>query len=201
MPSVGASLTPTTMAPGDTALTERVAALESTLAGLTARLSAAEARLPENRFTLCLVSGDFERVTAGLMMANMAASLDMEATIFFAFWGVQAIRKGRRFRGKASMEKVLAAMVKSDIAALGSQRFNMGGLGPLVFTQLMKNKGIATPAELLATARDVGVTLQACTTSMDVFGLTADELLPGVTCCGASQFVEMASRSAVALIL
>ena len=182
-------------------LQSQVAALTADVAALKERLAAAEHRLPQNHFSLCLVSGDFERVTAGLMMANMAASLEMEATIFFAFWGVQAVRKGRRFRGKTSMEKVLATMVKSDIGSLGSQRFNFAGVGPRIFTQLMKQKGIATPGELLATARELGVQLQACTTSMEVFGLTVDELLPGVTCCGASQFVDVASRSALSLVL
>lgn len=182
-------------------LAARLGSLEAEVTSLKSRLAIAEARLPQNHFTLCLLSGDFEKVTAGLMMANMAASLEMETTVFFAFWGLQAIRKGRRFRGKPSTEKVLAAMVKSDISALASQRFNMGGLGPRMFTQLMTRKRIATPTELLATARELGVQLQACTTSMDVFGLTADELIPGVSCCGASQFVAAASRSAVSFIL
>lgn len=183
------------------AIIARLAALEGEVASLRDRLAAAEQRLPQNQLALCLVSGDFETVTAGLMMANIAVSLEMQSTIFFAFWGVQAVRQGRRFRGKASIEKVLAAMVRSNIDSLASQKFNMGGIGPLVFTQLMKHKGIATPAELLATAQELGVRLQACTTSMEVFGLTPEELLPGVTCCGAAQFVEVASRSSVSLIL
>lgn len=182
-------------------LLDRVASLEATVDHLQSRLAAAEARLPEDRFALCLVSGEFEKVTAALMMANTAAAQGMAVTIFFAFWGVQAVRRESRYRGKAPVEKVLAAMVGSDISRLGSQRFNFAGLGPVVFTQLMQQKGIATPAELLATAQELGVELLACTTSMDVFGLTRDELLPGVACCGASQFVEVAGRSAVSLIL
>lgn len=187
--------------PSAASVDERVAALESTISQLQARLAAAEARLPANHLAVLLVSGEFEKVTAALMLANLAASQEIAVTIFFAFWGVQAVRQTRRYRGKPTVEKLLAAMVGADITGLSSQQFNMGGVGPAVFTQLMKQKGIATPAELLATARELGVQLQCCTTSMEVFGLTADELTPGVTCCGASQFVEAASRSSATLVL
>lgn len=184
-----------------TDVAERLARLETEVADLRGQLASVHERLPERRLALCVVSGEFERVTTALMLANMAAALDMKATVFFAFWGVQAVTAGRRFNGKTMMERALTLMRRPDIAALSSHRFNFGGLGPLVFTRLMQQKGIATPAELLETARELGVELQACTTSMEVFGLRTEELVPGVACCGAAQFLDVAGRSSVSLIL
>lgn len=175
----------------------RLARLEAEVAVLRGQSAAAL----ENRLSLCVVSGDFERVTTALMLANTAAAMEMPATIFFAFWGVQAIRRERRSRGKTWMAKALGHMLARDIGQLASQRFNVFGLGPAMFTRLMRDKSIATPAELLSSAQALGVELQACTTSMEVFGVTADELLPGVACCGAAQFLEAASRSRVSLIV
>jgi peroxiredoxin family protein len=187
--------------PADAALATRLACLEAEVERLRGQVADVQERLPERRLSLCVVSGEFEKVTTALMLANMAAALDMKVTLFFAFWGVQAVTAGRRFRGKNTVERALTLMRRPDIEALSSHRFNFGGLGPAVFTRLMKHKGIATPAELLETARALGVELQACTTSMEVFGLRADELVPGVASCGAAQFLDVAGRSSVSLML
>lgn len=189
------------VAPPDTDLAVRLARLESEVERLHDELASVRERVPERRLALCVVSGEFEKVTTALMLANMAAALDMKVTLFFAFWGVQAVTAGRRFEGKNMVERALTLMRRPDIEALSSHRFNFGGLGPMVFTRLMRHKGIATPSELLETARELGVELQACTTSMEVFGLRADELVPGVASCGAAQFLDVAGRSSVSLML
>lgn len=189
------------VAPAGNDVAERLARLEAEVEHLRRQVASVHERLPERRLALCVVSGEFEKVTTALMLANMAAALDMKATVFFAFWGVQAVTGGRRFDGKTMVERALTLMRRPDIAALSSHRFNFGGLGPMVFTRLMQQKGIATPAELLETARELGVELQACTTSMEVFGLHADELVPGVASCGAAQFLDVAGRSSVSLML
>lgn len=195
------SAVPLPVAPPDVDAASAIGRLEAEVRDLRRDLAELSARMPDRRMAICVVSGEFEKVTAALMMATMAASMGMPVTMFFAFWGVQAVTAGRRFRGKAFTERALTLMRRPDVAALASHRFNFGGLGPKVFTRLMRTKGIATPVELLETAQALGVELQACTTSMEVFGLRADELRPGVASCGAAQFLEAADRSSVSLIL
>lgn len=180
--------------------TDRAGLLER-LARLERELESVRRELPENRATFCLISGEFEKVLTTLVLAHAAAAMEMEVTIFFAFWGVQAVKRSSRFRGKKAVEKALTAMLKPDIRGLESTKFNFAGLGPAIFERLMKHKGIATPAQLLESAREAGIALQACSMSMEVLGVERDELLECVNCCGAAQYVEAASRSKVALIL
>lgn len=189
--------------PADALATDamRLSLLEEELRALRGQVEALTARLPERRMAICIVSGEFEKVMTALMLGTMAASMEMPVTMFFAFWGVQAVTARRRFRGKPLTERALTLMRHPDVAALASHKFNFGGLGPRVFTHLMRGKGIATPAELLETALELGVELRACTTSMDVFGLREDELRPGVTSCGAAQFLAVADRSSVSLLV
>ncbi|MFN7918677.1 MAG: DsrE/DsrF/DrsH-like family protein [Bryobacteraceae bacterium] len=179
----------------------RLATLEDEVSSLRSQLHQVRTQLPANQASLCLLSGDFERVLTTLMMAHMAVALEMEVSIFFAFWGVQAVKKSSRYRGKALLEKATTAMLKRNIRGLPSEKFNFGGLGPKVFARLMKQKGIATPADLMASSGEAQIRLLACSTSLEVFGIAADELLPGVACCGAANFLESASRSKIALVL
>lgn len=179
----------------------RLTQLEKEVAELKARLDALTAQVPLNQASLCLLSGDYERVMAALMLAHMAAALEMDVTIFFTFWGVQAIRKSRRYGGKSVIEKALARMLKRDISQLASGKFNFGGMGPVLFEHLMRQKNIATPAELLEGAGPARIQLVACTTSVEVFGIAPDELIPGVVQAGAAQFIEMASRSKFSLFI
>lgn len=195
------SAVPLPIAPDAGSAADRVARLEDELRELRGRVETLTARLPERRMAICIVSGEFEKVMTALMLGTMAASMEMPVTMFFAFWGVQAVTAGRRFRGKRLTERALTLMRRPDIAALSSHKFNFAGLGPRVFTHLMRGKGIATPAELLETAAALGVELRACTTSMEVFGLREDELRPGVSTCGAAQFLATADRSSVSLLV
>lgn len=45
------------------------------------------------KFSLILFSGDFDKAMAALTLANGAAGNGMDVTIFFTFWGMNLIRK------------------------------------------------------------------------------------------------------------
>ena len=53
--------------------------------------------------TIILFSGDFDRVMAALIIANGAAAMGDDVTIFCTFWGLNILRKtgeGRTSDGK-----------------------------------------------------------------------------------------------------
>ena len=53
--------------------------------------------------TIILFSGDFDRVMAALIIANGAAAMGDDVTIFATFWGLNILRKpGRSGGGKKS---------------------------------------------------------------------------------------------------
>ena len=60
--------------------------------------SAALADLQETkpeRVTIVVLSGDMDRVMAAFIIATGAAAMGMPVTMFFTFWGLNAIRKSR----------------------------------------------------------------------------------------------------------
>jgi len=46
-----------------------------------------------DRVTLVVLSGDMDRVMAAFIIATGAASMGMRVTMFFTFWGLNALRR------------------------------------------------------------------------------------------------------------
>lgn len=155
---------------------------------------------PTGGVTILLFSGDFDRVQAALMVAIGAAASGFPVTIFFSFWGLTALRRKSRFGGKSFLEKMVSAMLPGGIHGLPTSRMNFLGVGPRLFKTLMRRKGVPEPAEMLEQARELGVRFVACATSMDVMGISADELISDVQAGGVASFLDVASRSSVQLV-
>ena len=75
----------------------------------------------------------------------------MDTTLFFTFWGLNAIRKDR-LTGKGLMGKMVGLLNRGGIGRLPPSKFNFGGMGRWMFKKMMADKGITPLDELLQTA-------------------------------------------------
>jgi peroxiredoxin family protein len=57
---------------------------------------------------------------------------------------------------------------------------NFLGMGPAMMRTLAKRYNVSDPQELLEAARDLGVRLVPCQMTMDLMGLTKDDLIEGI---------------------
>jgi peroxiredoxin family protein len=182
-------------------LHERITQLETRLATLEQAQKDLRGELPDNRVSLVVFSGDLDKVLAGFVIATGAAAVGMEVSMFFTFWGLSALKKGRRFRGKNLLEKAFALLTPGGSQSLGLSQRNFAGVGARLMRKMMRGKGVASLEELMQTARDLGVRFVACQMSMDVMGITQDELLDGVEVGGVATFLGDAARSKAALFI
>jgi peroxiredoxin family protein len=68
--------------------------------------------------------------------------------------------------------------------------------------QTMKNKGVASVAELRSLALEAGVNMIGCQMTVDLFGFTHEDFIPEVKeYCGAATFLPMAQESDVTLFV
>ena len=62
--------------------------------GLTGTLiQEGETEVETSKKTIIVFSGDFDKVMAAFIIANGAAAMGDEVTMFFTFWGLNALRK------------------------------------------------------------------------------------------------------------
>lgn len=177
---------------------------EQRLATLEARIAALEARAAEiqsNKATIVVLSSDLERVMSAYIIATGAASMGMDVTLFFTFWGLNVLKKKRALAGKGLLQRMMTLMTPANASGLGTSKFNFLGLGPIMFRAMMRRKGVAKLEELIELARDLGVREVACTMTMDVMGITKDEMLPHIEYGGVGMFVGEAAGSKIHLYI
>jgi peroxiredoxin family protein len=165
------------------------------------RLAELRARLPDDRVTLVVFSGELDRNLAALVIATGAAAMGLEVSIFYTFWGLSALKKQPTMRGKGLKEKLFSLMTPNRLNRMPVSRMNFGGVGRSMLQSMMRDKQVASVDELFDMARQLGVKLIACTMSMDVMGIAREELLDGVEVGGVATFLGDAARSRVSLFV
>ncbi len=194
-------MTPTGAAPAKVAHDAVHAELRTRLAELEQRIARLEPRTVSNRATIVLFSGDLDKVMAALVIATGAATMGMEVSVFCTFWGLMALRRGRKLEGKGVLEKALQLMTPMGIREMSPSRLSFGGAGAKIFRKLMRDKNVQSPEELFDLAREMGVKLLACQMSMDVMGIGEDELVEGVPMAGVAAYLADAADSKVTLFI
>ncbi|MBI4332241.1 MAG: DsrE/DsrF/DrsH-like family protein [Chloroflexi bacterium] len=157
----------------------------------------------KDKVTIVLFSGEMDKALAALNIAVGAASMDMEVTIFFTFWGLNVIKRNdAKVRSKGILRQMLNFMNKGGSKRLPLSRMNMLGMGPWMMGKLMKEAKFPTVEELVNLAHDMGVKFAACTTTMGFMGLTKDVFLPTVDVyCGVATYLVEAKESKVTLFI
>jgi peroxiredoxin family protein len=156
-----------------------------------------------DRVTLVVLSGDMDRVMAAFIIATGAAAMGMQVTMFFTFWGLNAIRKqGAASGARDWLRRMFGLLNRGGADRLPLSRFHFGGLGTRMMKTVMKQHRMPGIPELMETAQDLGVRFIACTTTMGLMGITKDTLIDGVDqLAGVSTYLAEARQGSVNLFI
>ena len=152
--------------------------------------------------TFILFSDDLDKTLATFVLANGAAATGKKVSIFFTFWGLNAIKKLHKPKvEKDIFGRMFGWMLPSDSTKLALSKMNMMGIGAKMMRHLMKKKGVDSLESLRQQAIDNGVEFIACQMSMDVMGVKREELLDNVTIGGVASYMERAEQANVNLFI
>jgi len=147
-------------------------------------------------------SGDLDKAIASFIMANAAAALGREVSMFFTFWGLNILRKPEKVKIKKDfMSAMFSAMMPRGSKKLKLSKMNMGGMGAKMIRSIMKEKNVDSLEDLINLAKQSGVELVACSMSMDVMGIKLEELIDGVKIGGAAAMLAHAEESDMSLFI
>ena len=157
---------------------------------------AAAAVNPDKDKTIVVFSGDMDKVMASFIIANGAAAMGKKVTMFFTFWGLSALRKRPSPKvPKGLIEHAFGLMLPKGVAHMGISKWNMGGMGGAMMRWVMKQKNVDSLQDLMETAMKNGVTIQACSMSMDVMGIKPEELIDGIEIVGVGTYLGAAETA------
>lgn len=126
-------------------------------------------------------SGELDKVWPQMILATTGAAMGMQTTLFFTFWGLfSLVKDDTRITGDNWMQKMVSMMDRPGMDHLKLGKMNFAGAGPAMMKHLAKEHSVASPGELLEMARDLGVRLVPCQMTMDLLGLSRDDMIDGL---------------------
>ncbi len=154
--------------------------------------------------TIIVFSGDLDKVMAAFIIANGAAAMGDEVTMFFTFWGLNTLRKPEKVQVKTKksfLQAMFGWMMPRGADKLGISKMNFGGMGAPMMKMVMKQQNVTSLPELIQTAKDQGIKMIACTMSMDVMGIREEELMDGLEYAGVATYLGEADEANVNLFI
>lgn len=152
--------------------------------------------------TMIVFDGDLDKAIAAFIIATGSAAMGNKVNMFFTFWGLNILRKNDRVKVKKDfISKMFALMMPCGSQKLALSKMNFGGMGSLMMKKIMKKKGITSLEELIKEAQDAGVKMTACQMSMDVMGITKEELIDGVNIGGVATMLNDNDKSNMNLFI
>ena len=137
--------------------------------------TSAEAR-PITKVSIIVSKGSLEGIYPGLIMANGARMEGIEVSVFFTFFGMEAVLKGKN-------EHIKVATVGNPGLHIPTMLGGLPGMSTLV-THMMQKKmeqlDIPPIAEFVQLIADSGATLYACKASVDMFDLEQKDFVDAV---------------------
>ena len=157
----------------------------------------------KKKLTLVVFSGDLDKALAAFIMATTGASMGMDVTMFFTFWGLNIIKRNEgSIKSKGLMRKMFNFMNRGGSKRLKLSKFHMFGLGAWMIKRLMKDINHPSLDELINMAHQMGVKLFACTTSCGLMGIPEDSFRSEVEgLAGAAYFLGEATKSKTTLFI
>jgi peroxiredoxin family protein len=155
------------------------------------------------KLSLLMFSGEYDKALAGLILANSAKELDMEVSMFFAFWGLLLLRDPDKVQNedKTNLEKLMGAMTAKGPEELPLSKMNFSGVGKKMLEAMMKDADAPSLTSFLEGARKKGVKFYGCKLSMDVMGFTKEELIPELQVITATDYLKDALTSDIQLFI
>ena len=155
------------------------------------------------RINLLVFSGDYDKLYAALLIANGARDMGMEVSMFFAFWGLFAVRDPERMNGeeKSAYEKMFGAVTPKGPEELELSRMNMMGAGKSMMLEMIKDDNAPSLTKLLDGARKNNVKFYGCKLSTEVMGFKKEEMLPELEIVDVKAYIGDAVQADMQLLV
>jgi peroxiredoxin family protein len=136
----------------------------------------------KKKLAIIVHSGTLDKLYCAFILGSTATSMDIEAHLYFTFWGLTMLKKGALEKaGLPATYKHLEEQLKKKL----------------------REMNYPTPYDLLKRMKASGLLkIYACSPTMEMFGVKKEELIPEVDqIAGAAAFLDVASDADTTLLI
>jgi len=150
-----------------------------------------------------MFSADYDKALAAFIIANGARDIDIDVTMFFAFWGLLLLRDPEKLtmEDKTLYEKMFALSTPLGADRLPLSRMNIAGLGRKMLLEMMNDEETPGLPVFVQAAQKKGVRFYACQLSMEVMGFKPDEFIDGVQVMDVQSYLKDAVQADMQLFI
>jgi len=136
----------------------------------------------KKKLAIIVHSGTLDKLYCAFILGSTATSMDIEAHLYFTFWGLTMLKKGAL--EKAGLPATYKHMEEQLKKKLGEMNY-------------------PTPYDLLKRMKASGLLkIYACSPTMEMFGVKKEDLIPEVDqIAGAAAFLDLASDADTTLLI
>jgi peroxiredoxin family protein len=158
--------------------------------------------MTSKRLAIIAAHGSLDAAYPPLILSTAAAAMDMEAAIFFTFFGLEILKKGRA--DKLQVAPIANPAMPQPIPGISIPNIlgvlpGMTAVATGMMNGWMKKAKVAKLSDLLNMAVEMNVRMIGCQMTMDVMGIKKEDLIDGIEIGGAATFLEYASHDAISL--
>lgn len=155
------------------------------------------------KMVLIAASGDLDKAWPVFILATTGAAYGMDVTVFFTFWGLGILKKPEAgVTGEDWRQKLLSMFNRGTPEHLNLSKLNFGGMGAKMMKDLADKNKVASVQELLDLSQQMGVKLWPCQMTMDMMGLTNEDLLDGLDDpAGAGSAISLMKQASISLFI
>jgi peroxiredoxin family protein len=164
------------------------------------------------KMTIIATKGTLDWAYPPFILASTAASLDIDTTIFFTFYGLTLLKKD--ITAKVSPLGNPAMPMKMPMGPKWFRNItwnipnivqaNIPGYENVATTLMKKtiaNNGVAPISELRGICMDAGVKFMACQMTVELFDFKQSEFIDGIEFVGAASYLDVASDAQINLFI
>jgi len=154
------------------------------------------------KIVIIAANGSLDQAYPPLILASTAVAMDMEASIFFTFYGLDIIKKNKELYvspiGNAAAPPPIKG-VPIGVPNIISVLPGMTAVATMMMKSWMKGANVASKDKLLEQCLKFGVRMIGCQMTMDVMGVKKEDLIDGIEIGGAATFLDVAAEANITL--
>lgn len=154
--------------------------------------------------SIIVTKGSLDWAYPPFILATTAASMGLDVTLFFTFYGLTLLKKKLDLKvttlGNAGMEMPMMGGHMAMPNLVGALP-GMDSLATGMMKNLIKKKGVASIEDLRDLALEAEVRMIACQMTLDLFEYKQEDLIDGIEYAGAATYIENATKCDINLFV